>query len=209
MASESERFVLRTTLTSPFGRKVRMAVDVLGLGPRVTVAGADVSDEHDTLRQQNPIGKIPCLVRGDGSSVYDSSVIVEFLQHVAGTDRLLPFQGAERFPLLTRARLADAIVDAGALVIYEARWHAPEHVSTGWLDYQRGKILRSLQAFEAAPPDADRTDVLAIGLSCALEFLDRLATELPAPGRLVRGLRAPRAGLPARARAVGVKRNGT
>jgi glutathione S-transferase len=173
MAPDAERFVLRTTLTSPVGRKVRMAVEVLGLGPRVTVTHADVSDENDTLRQQNPIGKIPCLVRADGSSVYDSSVIIEFLQFVAGSERLLPVHGPARFPLQTRARLADAITDAGALIVYEAKWHEPAHISEAWLAYQRGKIERSLAAFEASPPDPTRSDAVAIGLSCALEFLDR------------------------------------
>ena len=69
MASQPERFVLRTTLTSPFGRKARMATDVLGLADRVTVQHADTADANDTLRRQNPIGKIPCLVREDGSAV--------------------------------------------------------------------------------------------------------------------------------------------
>jgi glutathione S-transferase len=173
MASEPERFVLRTTLTSPFGRKVRMAADVLGLADRVSVVAADVSDEHDSLRRQNPIGKIPCLVRADGSSIFDSSVILEFLQFAAGTERLLPVHGPARFPLQTRARLADGIIDAGALIIYESKWHEAEHVSPAWLDYQRGKIERSLAAFEASPPDAARSDAVAIGLACALEFLDR------------------------------------
>ena len=86
--AQPEKFMLRTTLTSPFGRKARMAADVLGLNDRVTVAHADVADENDTLRQQNPLGKIPCLVRADGTAVYDSGVILEFLQQVAGTDRL-------------------------------------------------------------------------------------------------------------------------
>ena len=90
MSTEPEKLVLRTTLTSPFGRKARMAADVLGLRDRVTVVHADVADENDTLRQQNPLGKIPCLVRGDGTPVYDSGVILECLQEVAGTDRLMP-----------------------------------------------------------------------------------------------------------------------
>jgi glutathione S-transferase len=172
-ATEPERFVLRTTLTSPFGRKVRMAAVVLGLSDRVTVMAANVADEHDTLRRQNPLGKMPCLVRGDGSSIYDSTVILEFLQHVAGNERLLPVRGPARFPLQTLARLADGIIDAGALTIYEANWHGAEHVSEPWRAYQKGKISRALAAFEASPPDPRRTDAVAIGLSCALEFLDR------------------------------------
>src|SRR5215831_12304883 len=109
MASLPETFVLRTSLTSPFGRKVRMAVDVLGLGDRVTVSPADPLDETDTLRQQNPLGKMPCLVRGDGGTIYDSGIIIEFLQDAAGADRLLAKGGDARFNALTRSRLADGI----------------------------------------------------------------------------------------------------
>jgi glutathione S-transferase len=176
MSAAPETFVLRTTLTSPFGRKVRLAADVLGLADRITIVHADVSNEKDTLRQQNPLGKMPCLVRADGTAVFDSGVIVEFLQDVAGTERLLPVRGPERFALLTRVKLADGIIDAGALIAYESRWHTPEHVSQPWIDYQRGKITRALDAFEAEPPDPTRTDALAVVLACALEFLERRKT---------------------------------
>jgi glutathione S-transferase len=172
MSDSPEKFVIRTTLTSPFGRKVRLAADVLGLGDRVTLEHADVADENDSLRRQNPLGKMPCLVRADGSAVFDSGVIVEFLQEVAGTERLLPARGPARYALLTRVKLADGIIDAGALIAYESRWHTPEHVAEPWIAYQRGKITRALAAFEAAPPD-DRIDALTVVLVCALEFLDR------------------------------------
>lgn len=174
MPSETERFILRTTLTSPFGFKARLAVEVLGLGDRVTVAtNVDVNDENDPLRRQNPLGKIPCLVRGDGTGVYDSGVILEFLQHVAGTDRLLPVGGPERFPAFTRVRLIDGIIDAAIQLLYEERWHEPQARSEAWMAYQRGKVARGLAAIEAAPPDPRHTDAVAIGLACALEFFDR------------------------------------
>ena len=79
----TEKFVLRSTTTSPFGRKVRMAIDTLGLNNRITETPADPLDERDTLRQQNPLGKMPCLVLQDGSTIYDSGIIIEFLQEVA------------------------------------------------------------------------------------------------------------------------------
>lgn len=173
MNSSDEHFIIRTTLTSPFGRKVRMAADVLGLAPRVTIVTADVSDQGDSLRSQNPLGKMPCLLKADGTAIFDSRVIVEFLQEIAGTDSLLPAKGPERIPVLTRVALADGIIDAGALMAYESRWHTPEHVSEPWLAYQMQKIARALAAFEAAPPDEAKTDAVAIGLACALEFLDR------------------------------------
>ena len=152
MSTEPEKFVLRTTLTSPFGRKARMAADVLGLRDRVTVVHADVADENDTLRQQNPLGKIPCLVRADGTTVYDSGVILECLQEVAGTDRLMPARGPDRIRKFTMARLADGIIDAGALIIYEGRYHEPGAQSERWMalsarqDRPRARCFRTRSA---------------------------------------------------------------
>jgi glutathione S-transferase len=168
----TENFVLRSTVTSPFGRKARMAIDALGLTGRVTVKPADPLDENDTLRQQNPLGKMPCLVLADGSTIYDSGIIIEFLQEVAGTDRLVPLRGPARFKALTLSRLADGIMDASILVVYENRFRPDLPHSPRWLDHQRGKIKRGLAAFEASPPDPEKTDVVSIGLSCALGYLD-------------------------------------
>ena len=181
----AETFILRSSLTSPFVRKVRMAADVLGLADRVRLVPTDAVDPSDTLRRQNPLGKYPCLVCEDGTAVYDSSVILEFLQEIAGTDRLLPRAGPMRIAMLTRTRLADGIIDAGAMVIYEERYHAPAMQSSHWLDYQRDKIIRALAAFAALPPDPRRTDAVSIGLACALGFLDRrqpVAWRTPYPG---------------------------
>jgi glutathione S-transferase len=170
--STGENFVLRTTPTSPFGRKVRMAIEVLGLGGRITAMPADPLDENDTLRQQNPLGKMPCLVLSDGSTIYDSGIIIEYLQDVAGTDRLLPLRGRDRYRALTLSRLADGIMDASILVVYETRFRPDLPHSPRWLSHQRGKIRRGLAAFEASPPDPNKTDVVSIGLSCALGYLD-------------------------------------
>ena len=172
MAVAPEKFVLRSTLTSPFGRKVRMAVGVLGLRDRVTLEPASTLDENDTLRLQNPLGKMPCLLLADGTSIYDSGVIIEFLQDVAGTDRLLPARGLERFKTLTLARLADGITDAAILIVYDGRFRPGQPPSEGWLNHQRGKIARALAAFEKTPPDPSKSDIVAIGLACALGYLD-------------------------------------
>ena len=168
----AENLVLRSTVTSPFGRKARMAIDALGLSGRVTVKPADPLDENDTLRQQNPLGKMPCLVLADGSTIYDSGIIIEFLQDMAGTDRLVPLRGPARFKALTLARLADGIMDASLLIVYENRFRPDLPHSPRWLDHQRGKILRGLAAFEKSPPNPEKTDVVSIGLCCALGYLD-------------------------------------
>ena len=116
---------------------------------------------------------MPCLVLADGSTIYDSGIIIEYLQDVAGTDRLLPLKGRDRYRALTLSRLADGIMDASILVVYENRFRpdAATH-SPRWLAHQRGKITRGLAAFEKAPPDPKKTDIVAIGLSCALGYLD-------------------------------------
>ncbi len=169
----AEKFVLRSTVTSPFGRKVRMAIEILKLGDRVTLVPVDPRDKTDPLRRQNPLGKMPCLLLEDGSPIFDSRVIIEFLQEVAGSTKLLPAGGLARYKALTLAALADGIMDAALLVVYEARYRDPGTYSGRFLKLQRGKITRALAAFEAAPPDPNRTDIVTIGLSCALGYLDR------------------------------------
>jgi glutathione S-transferase len=165
-------WVLRSTLTSPFGRKVRMAAAVLGLTDRYRLVPADTLDEADTLRQQNPLGKLPCLLLEDGTALYDSRVIVEFLQDEAGADRLVPKSGLARYTTLTRATLADGITDAALLMVYEGRFRDPATHSERWLAHQRGKIMRALTVLEKAPPDPALTDVATIALACALGYLD-------------------------------------
>ena len=172
MSPNDPSFVLRSTATSPFGRKVRMAIEVLGIGHLVTIEPADTLDANDTLRQQNPLGKMPCLLLPDGTAIYDSGVIIEFLAEGAGSDALVPREGPERYIALTRARLADGITEAGLLMVYENRFRDPGTQSERWLDHQRGKVNRALAAFEANPPDLAKTDIVSIGLSCALGYLD-------------------------------------
>jgi len=170
--TEKPTWVLRSTLTSPFGRKVRMAAAVLGLSGRYRLEPADTLDEADTLRQQNPLGKLPCLLLADGTALYDSRVIIEFLQDEAGADRLVPRSGLARYTTLTRATLADGVTDAALLMVYEGRFRDAATHSQRWLTHQRGKIMRALAVLERTPPDARVTDIAAISLACALGYLD-------------------------------------
>jgi glutathione S-transferase len=172
MSANPENSVLRSTMTSPFGRKVRMAAEALKLTGRITLEPANPLDEADTLRAQNPLGKMPCLVLADGNAIYDSGVIIEYLDEAAGGEKLLPARGLTRIKALTLATLADGITEAAILVVYEGRFRDPGTQSDRWLKHQRGKILRALAAFEASPPDPAKTDIVAIGLACALGYLD-------------------------------------
>lgn len=170
MVTDGETFVLRSTPTSPFGRKVRIAAEVLGLSERIALVPANTLDESDTLRDQNPLGKMPCLLLTDGSALYDSRVIIEFLQEIAGSHRLIPPRGLARYQALTRAALADGISDAALLMVYESRFR--DTSSLRWLEHQQGKVMRALDAFAVAPPDPVVTDIVSIGLTCALGYLD-------------------------------------
>jgi glutathione S-transferase len=163
--------LLRSSSASPFARKVRIAAAVLGLDDRIEVVPTDTNDPADSLRTQNPLGKIPTLVLEDGRAIYDSAVILEYLDYLAGGGKIIP-SGPERFDVLTRAALADGIAEAAILRIYEQRWREEGARSARWLDHQTGKIGRGLAAFEANPPPADRIDVAAIALACALGYLD-------------------------------------
>lgn len=172
MMQPSKSWVLRSTLTSPFGRKVRIAAEVLGLAEHIRLDPADTLDDDDTLRIQNPLGKMPCLLLPDGEPLYDSRVIIEFLQEETGVETLLPKAGPQRYATLSRAELADGICDAALLMVYETRFRTPGQSSERWLAHQRGKVTRGLASFEREPPDALRTDLVSIGLACTLGYLD-------------------------------------
>ena len=163
---------LRSSPASPFGRKVKIAAHFLGLMDRITVVPADTTDPEEPLRRQAPLGKIPALILDDGTALYDSRVVVEYLDHLAGGGLLLP-SGAARFDVLTRQALADGIMDAALLQVYEGRFRTPEQRSPKWLELQAGKVSRGLAAFESRAGTFDPAlDAGAIALACALGYLD-------------------------------------
>ncbi|MDQ0391741.1 glutathione S-transferase [Labrys monachus] len=163
---------LRSSPASPFGRKVKIAAHFLGLMDRITVVPADTTDPEEPLRRQAPLGKIPALILDDGTALYDSRVIVEYLDHLAGGGLLLP-PGPARFDVLTRQALADGIMDAALLQVYEGRFRTPEQHSPRWLELQAGKVSRGLAAFESRAGAFDPAlDAGAIALACALGYLD-------------------------------------
>jgi glutathione S-transferase len=165
--------ILRTNAISPFGRKARIAVSVLGLGGRISIETADPSDASDSLRGQNQLGKIPVLILDDGSALFDSRVIVEYCDHLAGGGKLIPRDPAARFAALRLQALCDGVLDASVLIVYEGRWRPSEKQEPKWVDHQAGKVTRALQALEAEPPPIDPTpNVGQIALACALGYRD-------------------------------------
>ena len=163
---------LRTVGPSPFGRKVRLPAAVLGLTDGIAIEPADTMNLEDSIRGQNPLGKIPALVLDDGRVLYDSRVIIEYLDTIAGGGRVIPAEIDARFAALCTAALSDGILDAGILIVYEGRYRPDHEPHAGWLDHQRGKIERALVALAAAPPPLAPVTVGAIGAACALGYLD-------------------------------------
>jgi glutathione S-transferase len=164
--------ILRTTNSSPFGRKPIMAARYLGLMDRIKVEPSDPMDPQDVLRRDNPLGKMPVLILEDGRSIFDSRVILEYFDMLAGGGRIIPASGEERFDVLTLQALADGMSDAGLLIVYEGRYRPEDKHHTPWLDYQRGKIERALLQLEKALPDPTKVNVGTIALSAALGYLD-------------------------------------
>jgi glutathione S-transferase len=164
--------LLRASPLSPFARKVRMAILHLGLSQRVEEVRADPTNPEDVLRRDNPLGKIPTLVSDDGRAIYDSRVILEYLDHIAGGGVIIPATWPARLEALTLQALCDGIMDAAILIVYESR-HRPAAIHhPPWLDYQRGKVIRGFAAVAKSPPDPAQFTVGTLTTACMLAYID-------------------------------------
>jgi glutathione S-transferase len=165
--------ILRSSPASPFGRKVRIAAAVLGLADKIEVRETDLNNPADSIRVQNPIGKIPALILDDGEALYDSRVILDYLDHLAGGGRIVPHEPKARFAALRMQALCDGILDASLLLVYEGRYRPVEMKVQAWVDRQADKATRGLAALEAAPPVLTSIpDVGQITLACLLGYRD-------------------------------------
>jgi len=119
----------------------------------------------------NPTGKIPALLRDDGPALFDSRVITRFLDARAGA-RLYP--EARIWEVLTLEALADAMMDAAVVMVYEARYHTPEGLSADWIAGQWDKVARSVAVIEDRwmAHLAGPLHIGQIGVACALGYLD-------------------------------------
>ena len=164
--------ILRSSPPSPFGRKVKIAAAILVLSDKIEIVVTDTIDPADSIRQQNPLGKIPALILADGTALYDSRVIVEYLDLMAGGGKLIP-NGAERIQTLTLQALADGIMDAGILQMYERRFRDEDRREAKWIAHQQGKIDRALAYLEQTGAPLHTTPLIGeIALACALGYLD-------------------------------------
>ncbi len=161
---------------SPFVRKVLVVLHETGQQERVELETVMLTPTNPSAAviAHNPAGKIPALRLDDGSLLHDSRVIVDYLDHQHVGEPLIPQDGASRWRRLTLASLADAVMDAAVLIRYELATRPQDKHWAEWLDAQQAKIVRALGEFEEAAGAElpSRFDVAAIGIACALGYLD-------------------------------------
>lgn len=156
--------------TTPFGRKVMVLLLETGLTDRVevvAVSGTPVAPGTMPV-DQNPLGKIPVLVRDDGMALYDSRVICRYLDDLAGAG--LYGAGDALWQTLTLEATADGILDAAILMVYEARIRPEDKRFDDWVEGQWAKVQRSLDMVEQRAMGP--LDMGQIALACALAYLD-------------------------------------
>ncbi|MFY0693257.1 MAG: glutathione S-transferase family protein [Paracoccaceae bacterium] len=155
---------------SPYCRKVQVLARETGHMKDLEIvfsigSPVDSSQMPTTL---NPLGKIPALVLEDGRTLFDSRVICRYLDDMAG-NRYYP--KADLFDVLTLEALADGIMDAAILMVYEVRCRAEEERSEAWVEGQWAKIVRALDRLETDGVSGT-INMGQIALGCALGYLD-------------------------------------
>jgi glutathione S-transferase len=159
---------------SPYARKCLVVAHELGLRERVeTVAvNATPTRRDPSIAASNPLSKVPTLIADDGTILYDSPVIAEYLNALGG-GRLIPRDGPARWNVLVEQALADGMLDAAILARYETALR-PENLRwSDWTNGQLEKLVGGLDELERrAPHFGDRVDVGTIALGCVLGYLD-------------------------------------
>ena len=138
---------LRYTPTSPFVRKVTVLCHETGLDSRVVRVSTNPWGDDD-LPRHNPLGKVPALVLDDGSTLFESLLVCEYLDSLHDGDKLIPASGAARWQALRQHALADGILDSAVLLLVEGKRRPEEKRWDAWSDRQKGKIDRALDALE-------------------------------------------------------------
>ena len=162
---------------SPYVRKVRVVMAEKRLDYQFVQE--DVWSAGTTIAQSNPLGKVPCLVMEGSEAMFDSRVIVEYLDTLSPVGKLIPQQGRERAEVKTWEALADGVMDAGVLCRLEATWagRADGERSQAWMDRQRAKITGGIAAMAKGLGDKPFCSGIHLSLSdiavgCALGWIE-------------------------------------
>ncbi|MBT9539922.1 glutathione S-transferase [Thiobacillus sp.] len=171
---------LVTSLTSPYGRKVRIVLQEKKIPFQLQVENPWQADS--VVPSFNPLGKVPVLVLEGGESVFDSRVIVEYLDHVSPVAHLIPGEPKTRMVVRGVEALADGVTDAAVAIVLE-RKRTPEQQSSDWLLLQEKTLFRGLEALSEAlgekPWFLGNSMTLAdIACGCMLGYLDLRLAEI-------------------------------
>ena len=162
------------SVPSPYTRKVRVVLAEKKIDCDFEVV--DVSSPENPVNAHNPLGKVPTLMLDDGTALYDSRVIVEFLDNVSPISRLIPEDNRERVAVRRWEALADGSLDAGLLVRYESLRPKKEQ-SQAWTEKQAGKLRRGLATIAAELGDrpwchGERYTLADIAVGCCLGWVE-------------------------------------
>jgi glutathione S-transferase len=173
--AEASPMKLHYNAASPFVRKVMAVAIETGLDGRIepVVRMMTPVKPDAALVEDNPLGKIPCLVTDDGVALYDSRVVCEYLDSRHDGPKMFPPAGPARWTALRRQAECDGIMDAGVLARYETFVRPEERRWGEWLDNQKLKFRRALDSLETeAETFGDIVDIGTITIGCALGYLD-------------------------------------
>jgi len=170
----NHKMKLIASLTSPFARKVRIVAAEKHIEYALVVDVPWADDTH--VPEFNPLGKVPVWVLEDGKTLFDSRVIVEYLDSISPVGHLLPKEPRPRITVKRWEALADGITDAAALVFVE-RKRPDAQRSPEWIQRQLGKVAAGLKAMSEelgnqAWCTGDTFSLADIALGCTLGYLD-------------------------------------
>ena len=164
------------SLTSPYVRKVRVVMSEKKLDFQLVLE--DVWAKDDILKN-NPLGKVPCLVMEGSEAIFDSRVIVEYLDTLSPVGKLIPASGRERIEVRTWEALADGLLDASILARLEATWagRSTEQRSQAWIDRQMSRVQAAIDAMALGLGDkpwctGNHFTLADVAAGCALGYLD-------------------------------------
>lgn len=168
------------SLTSPYVRKVRVVMAEKKLDYQLEIENVWSSDSQ--IHNFNPLGKVPCLVMEDGGSLFDSRVIVEYVDTLSPVARLIPPSGRDRAAVKCWEAIADGMLDACLLIVREQK-RPEEQRSASWIERQYLKINAALDAMEKSLGDQSNCmgvnySLADIAVGCSLGYLDLRFSQL-------------------------------
>jgi len=169
------RMKLHYGTTSPYVRKVTVMAHETGLHEKIERVDTLPWDSSTDIGVANPVGKVPALILEDGSAIYDSGVIVDYLDRQHGGKRLLPDEDPARTDILRRMSLADGAMEA-IIMVFSELTRRPENLRWDyWIDRQQTKVHRALDAMNTDPANQagnDRFDLGHIATACCVGWIE-------------------------------------